>query len=109
MKKATKKPTAKKAVKKVVKPKVEKQPEATGFQLEAKVNDQVFTAQTEDLNVALEELGARIGRMKTRLVLKVTNAGKVREQVIAPHKAMRIFKNDSFRRIFTHNINRFFK
>lgn len=61
------------------------------YTVELHINDEVFTAKSEDISEALESMRPVI--MKTHVVIKVTDGKKSAERFLLLQKARMMFRN----------------
>jgi hypothetical protein len=71
-----------------------------GFTMTAKINDQVFTCKTKDLDEAIQTLGLNILSIRTRLVLRISQGKKLCERLLYVPQAKMLFRNRVFRAVF---------
>ena len=75
-----------------------------GFKLEVKVNDNVLTCKTKDLEGAFKELGKQIKIVKTRAKIRVERGSKSCEKLLFVPQVKRLFKNGIYRKLFVKHL-----
>ena len=88
----------KKATKKVVKKVIDKK----DYKIELKMNDEVFTLETNDLMEGIMSL--KPDRLKTRVLFKIEKDGKVCEKILSCFLAKQMFRNKMSMTVFLNRI-----
>lgn len=84
--------------KKVAKKVVAKKPK---FDLTVRMNDEVFSCSTDDVMAALAELNP--AKIKTRVVIRVSNTISAMERILAVRQAKLLFRNNLSMKTFVRN------
>jgi len=90
------------ATKKVTKKASNKLVDKKDYKLELKMNDEVFTLETNDLMEGIMSL--KPDRLKTRVLFKIEKDGKVCEKLLSCFLAKQMFRNKMSMTVFLNRI-----
>jgi len=74
------------------------------YSITARINDQIYTCKTDNLDTAIQELGLNIKNVETRMLLTIEKGGKRFEKLLFVFTTRQIFRNKMARKVFINRL-----